>query len=143
MSPARFRAFRFELPLAGAGAAVPGLRLGASGGIAMVEEDASIRQAILLLLATRPGERLRRPGYGCDLDRLAFAPNDQTTAGLAAHYVRRALEVWEPRIEILGVDAARSAEDPARLDIVLDYRVRATGRPGRATLPFPLDGGLT
>ena len=40
-----------------------------------------------------------RPGYGCHLFRLAFAPNDDTTAGLAIHYVRQALERWEPRIE--------------------------------------------
>ena len=33
--------------------------------------------------APRPGERVNRPRYGCHLFRLAFAPADDTTAGLA------------------------------------------------------------
>lgn len=140
---ARYRAFRFELPTPGARERPPGLRLRATGGIAMVEDDASVRQAILLLISTRPGERIMRPSYGCDLAQLVFSPNDDTTAGLAVHYVRRALETWEPRIDVLALDAAPAPEDPGRLDIVLDYRVRATRRRGQATLRFALDGGLS
>ena len=56
----------------------------------------AVRQSILLLLSTRPGERVMRPDNGCDLYRLAFAPSDDMTAGLAIHYVRQAVERWEP-----------------------------------------------
>ena len=66
-----------------------------------------------------------------------------TTAGLAAHYVRRALEAWEPRIDLLSVDAWRDREDAARLAITVEYRVRATRRRDRLEIPFSLDGGLT
>jgi hypothetical protein len=103
-----------------------GLVVAQNGAIAMVSEDASVRQAVLLLLTTRPGERIMLPTYGCELHRLAFDPNDDTTAGLAIYYVRRALVRWEPRIEILALDADRSQEDPGRLDISLHYRVRPT-----------------
>ena len=65
------------------GAAAVGLCLTAAGGAAMVAGDALIRQSLMLLLATVPGERVMRPDYGCPLDRLMFAPNDATTAGLA------------------------------------------------------------
>jgi phage baseplate assembly protein W len=141
MSAPRYRAFRFVLPRPGAGLEHPGLRLTSGGGLAMVDEDASVRQAILLLLSTRPGERVMRPGYGCDLERLVFSPNDDTTAGLAIHYVRRALATWEPRIDLLRVDAGRSPEDPSRLEIVVEYRVRATQRRDRLTTHLALDGG--
>lgn len=103
-----------------------GLGATATGGLAMVDGDASIRQAILLLLATRPGERLMRPAYGSQLHRLVFAPNDQTTAGLAIHYVREALERWEPRIDILDIDAAADPAMASRLVIELRYLVRAS-----------------
>ena len=106
----------------------------------MVDEEESVRQAVLLLLATRPGERVMRPGYGCDLHRLVFSPNDDTTAGLAKHYVQRALARWEPRIHVLHVDATRVDEDPGRLDIQLEYRVRATHRLERLTVPVSLLG---
>jgi hypothetical protein len=56
----------------------------------MVAEQAAVRQSILLLLTTVPGERVMRPDYGCDLQKLVFSPNDATTHGLAIHYVRRA-----------------------------------------------------
>jgi len=97
-----------------------GLRLSTTGGVATVQEEAAVRQAVLLLLSTVPGERVMRPDYGCELHRLVFAPNDDTTAGLAIHYVRRALVRWEPRIDILHLDANRSPEDDYRLDISLE-----------------------
>jgi phage baseplate assembly protein W len=108
---------------AGAGG---GLGTSATGGLAMVEGDASVRQAIIMLLTTAPGERLMRPEYGSHLHRLAFAPNDQTTAGLAIHYVRSALARWEPRVEIVDLDAAADPYQPERLVVSLRYRVRTS-----------------
>jgi uncharacterized protein len=125
VSAPRERAFRFV----GAGFA-PGSRGGititAAGGVAMVEGDESIRQAIIMLMSTRPGERVMRPAYGSNLDRLIFAPNNDTTAGLAIHYVRQALQRWEPRVEVLDIDAQPDPDDAWRLNIQLKYRVRAS-----------------
>ena len=106
----------------------------------MVEEEESVKQAINLLLSTVPGERVMRQEYGCDLQRLVFSPNDDTTAGLAKHYVERALARWEPRIQILRLDALRVEEDPGRLDIHLEYKVRATQQTGRLIFPLSLSG---
>ncbi len=108
MSAPRFRAWRFLHPDLDVGEERAGLRVAATGALEMVEQHAAVRQAVLLLLSTMPGERVMRPEYGCELHRLAFSPNDDTTAGLAIHYVRRALERWEPRIQLLQVDAGRS-----------------------------------
>jgi phage baseplate assembly protein W len=137
---ARYRAWRFEQLDFEAPAAEAGLRISPKGGIDMVDEERSVRQSILLLMSTRPGERVMRPEYGCDLQQLVFSPNDDTTAGLAVHYVRQALERWEPRIDILGLDAFPSAEEPGRLDIVLEYRVRATQHEARFSASFDLTG---
>lgn len=106
----------------------------------MVEERESVRQAILLLLSTTPGERVMRPEYGCDLQRLVFSPNDDTTAGLAMHYVRQAVTRWEPRVEVLRVDAGRRDDNPGRLDIVLEYRLRAVVGTERLVVPLMLTG---
>jgi uncharacterized protein len=95
-----------------------------AGRLAWVGGEQTVRQALLLLLSTRPGERILRPEYGCDLHRLVFEPNDETTAGVVLHHVRRAIERWEPRVEILDLDAGPDPEEPGRLDVVLEYRVR-------------------
>lgn len=78
-----------------------------------------------------------RPGYGSRLHRLIFAPNDDTTAGLAIHYVRQAIARWEPRVEVIDVDAGPDPDDAWRLVIRLDYRVRASLTPGQ--LVFSVD----
>ncbi|HEV8516312.1 MAG TPA: GPW/gp25 family protein [Candidatus Limnocylindrales bacterium] len=143
MSPRRYRAWRFVHPdlVAAEATGSAGLQLSARGRIDVVEEDESVRQAILLLLSTSPGERVMRPEYGCHLRRLVFSPNDDTTAGLAIHYVRQALARWEPRIDVLALDATRDPESSERLQIALHYRVRATNRTGILAYPLELAGG--
>lgn len=100
-----------------------------------------IRQSLLVLLSTYPGERVMRPDYGCELLTLAFAPNDDTTAGLAIHYVRQAVERFEPRVRILAVDATPSPDHPERLDIVLDYQPRLGGPVETVEVGLMLDSG--
>jgi len=141
MSAARYRAWRFVFPELPQSEGPAGLGLSARGGVAMVEEAASVRQAILLLLGTRPGERVMRPDYGCDLFKLVFAPSDNTTAGLAMHYVREALARWEPRIDIAELDANVNPDLPSRLDIVLQYRLRMTRQWERAAFALNLQAG--
>lgn len=141
MSGARYRAWRFVFPELQEGELASGLGLSPGGGAAMVDEAASVRQAILLLLATRPGERVMRPDYGCDLFKLVFAPGDNTTAGLAMHYVRAALARWEPRIDIAELDANVHPDHPSRLDIVLQYRLRMTRQWDQAAFALDLQAG--
>jgi uncharacterized protein len=139
-----YRTFHFAHPdLAEQG---PGLSVNERGSLRMVSREDSVRQAIYMLLTTIPGERVMRPEYGSDLFKLVFAPNDNTTSGLAIHYVRRALELWEPRIDILRLDAgpgllSQGADSDRRLDIVLEYRVRATQQVDNLSLSFSLVGG--
>ena len=135
-----YRAFRFVHPDFAVAGEAPGLRFTPAGGIDMVEREASVRQAIFLLLTTRPGERVMRPDYGCEINQLIFSPNDDTTAGLAIYYVRRAIDRWEPRIEVSRLDAQRDPDDAARLNVILEYRVKATQQPHTAVLPINLGG---
>ncbi len=150
MTAPRWRGVRFLIPgfdvpeaptEAGAREAPAGLTLTARGGLETAVDRAAVRQALLLLLCTRPGERVMRPTYGCDLYRLIFWPNDDTTAGLAIHYVRQSVERWEPRVDRLQVDASRNPDDPSRLDVTLAYRVRATGSVDRIAVQVDLAGG--
>lgn len=117
-----------------------GLRLTPRQGIATVSGDDSVRQSVLLLLSTRRGERLMLPNYGCDLHHLIFAPNNETTAGIAVHYVRRALIEWEPRVDILSIDAYPDPIYPNQLRIFLEYQVRTTGSAEQLDLALDLMG---
>ena len=139
---ARATAFAFLHPGV-PGAAAPGLALTSDGAVGVVAGDAEIRQAILLLLSTVPGERIMRPDYGCHLDRLVWLPNDDNAAGLASYYVRQAIERFEPRVEIVALDAGADPERPETLAITLSYRIRATLATGTLRVAVDLDGGST
>ena len=135
--PARGAGWKFVLPEEAHEGVVCGPQLSVHGAIQMTHGLDAARQDICLLLGTRPGERVMRPEYGCDLQRLVFASNDDTTAGLAIHYVKRALDRWEPRIEVMRVDARRDPQRAEVLVIEIEYRLRATRE--RDTLAHPLN----
>ena len=81
-----------------------------------------------------------RPEYGCNLQLLLFSPNDDTTAGLAIHYVRQALERWERRIRVIRLDAVADPEDADVIEIYLEYRVLISNRVERLVVPVSLSG---
>ncbi|MFH8251395.1 GPW/gp25 family protein [Microbacterium sp. B2969] len=138
-TPPRWTAWRFGHPDLDGG--LPGLTVAPSGRLELVRDADAIRQALMILLSTRPGERIMRPDYGCDLARLIFWPNDDTTAGLAMHYVRRAVERFEPRVVIIAIDAGPAPDAPDRLEVTLDYRPKLGGPADRLVAAVPLQGG--
>ena len=107
----------------------------ARGRIALARQERDIEQAILMILLTPKGQRVMRPEFGCRIHALVFAPNDATTAGLAASYVEEALRFWEPRIEVLEVRARPADERAERLLVDIRYEVKATH--DRRSLVFP------
>ena len=136
----QLRGWRFGHPDLDRSTGRLGLTLSPQNTIEMARGDAVVRQAVLLLLSTHPGERVMRPDYGCDIQSLLFSPNDDTTAALAIHYIRQALLRWEPRIDILTIDADQHPDSPSTLRILLAYQVRSTQEIEQIMLDFDLSG---
>ena len=105
------------------------------GQISLTSRHKDIEQAIHMILLTPKGQRVMRPLFGCQIHELVFAPNDATTAGLAAHYVEDALGMWEPRIRVLEVLADPDPNDTGCLQMAIRYKVKATH--DQRTLVFP------
>lgn len=113
----------------------------AAGAVALSSDAEDIRQAIVIILGTTPGERVMRPDFGAGLYTLAFEPLNTTTKALAKHHVEQALIRWEPRIDSLTVTVTDDAR-LGRLMIDIDYRVRATNVFYNLVYPFYLmEGG--
>ncbi|GIG90615.1 MULTISPECIES: GPW/gp25 family protein [Plantactinospora] len=119
----------------GAGWAFP-LRLDAGGGIALVNREREIVEAIRLILGTAPGERPMRPEFGCGVHDYVFAPADENTAGQIAFEVRAALDRWEPRIEVTDVLVGFDEVHVGTLYIDIRYLVRGTNDPRNLVFPF-------
>src|SRR5215212_4872060 len=124
-------------PFLGVGWSFP-VRLEPGGEFALAEYDESVRQSVWIILGTAKGERVMRPDFGCGIYDLVFEVNSASTAGRVAQAVRDALLMFEPRIDVLDVQA-QPAGDGEVLLISLDYQVRATDNAFNMVYPFYLE----
>jgi uncharacterized protein len=114
------------------------------GALALSRFEENIRESIITILSTAPGERQMRPDFGCEIQSLVFALNTTTTAGRAAFFCEKALKRWEPRIEVLRVQA-RAERDPERrnqITVEIEYQVIATNTIFNLVYPFYLTEGV-
>lgn len=111
------------------------------GSLPYEREEAKIRESILIVLGTARGERVMRPEFGSRLRELVFEPINSSTRARAARYVTEALTAWEPRIDVLRVQAEPRPGATGVLDISVDYRVRATNSEFNLVYPFYLREG--
>ena len=96
----------------------------ATGGVSYSEYEQNIKESITVILGTKPGERQMLPSFGCRVHELMFAPNTDATAALVARHVEDALADWEPRIDVLKVDAWPDAG--GQLQVQVHYRIKST-----------------
>lgn len=109
------------------------------GQIALSTCEESIRESIWIILATARGERQMLPDFGCGIHDLVFATHSAETAGRVATDVREALILWEPRIDLEDVEVRSDPEEPSRLLIQVEYRVRSTNSRFNLVYPFYLE----
>jgi len=121
----------------GQGLAFP-LQVNPRGELALASGERDIEQAIYIVLSTIPGERVMRPEFGCRVHELVFAPHNAATEGLAALYVKQALDRWEPRIDVMAVDIETDPLHDGALLINVKYRVRDTHNERSIVYPFYL-----
>jgi uncharacterized protein len=112
------------------------LQVTPGGRIAQARYEQRVEESIILILSCAPGERPMLPEFGCGIHDRLFAPNDSRTIAVVVHEVRRALTRFEPRIDLLDVNAENTVDAPNLLLIRVDYRVRSTNTIGNLVYPF-------
>lgn len=122
-------------PFLGVGWKFP-LQVTPQGKIARARYEQRIEESIYLILATAKGERVLLPDFGCGMHDLVFAPNNAMTPTLVVQAVRRALTTYEPRIDVLAVEAETTPEQPNLLLVRINYRIRANNAVGNLVYPF-------
>ena len=88
--------------------------------------SAYIRQLMMQVIMTSPGERICRPQFGCGVRRMVFAPNNPASAAFAEVLVYEALTEWVG--EYIVVEKIDIESQDATLRISITYRDRETGR---------------
>ncbi len=103
--------------------------------VVMTSDVEDIKKSLEILLATRLGERIMQPSYGCNLEELMFKPLNLTLKTFVVDLIRTAILYHEPRIDVEKIDIDPTNELQGELLILVDYRIRATN--SRANLVFP------
>ena len=110
----------------------------ASGKLGYVSGDDNVEQSLAVLLLTQLNERAMRPTFGCAAPSYVFAPGSLQFLNLLKETVADALALWEPRVDVLSVDAEADPDDPSQVTVSVSCRVRASNSPLNLVYPFYL-----
>lgn len=127
-----------ELGFLGRGWAFPPVFEPRAKTAAMAVGEDDIRQSLVILLGTTPGERVMQPDYGCDIRHIVFEAMDRSRLTEARDMIIRAIRLFEPRIivEDVAIDLADWLDGLVRISIA--YRIIATNTRHNLVLPFYL-----
>ena len=121
----------------GSGFSFP-LGLDSSGSTAITSDDENIRQSMMLILGTAPGERLMRPKFGCAIHDILFEPNTAVTASKIEYEVKKSLHEFEPRVGDIEVRAIPDDSEGNRMNVNISYTIRKTNTKANLVYPFYL-----
>lgn len=116
--------------------------IASDGEIATAAYEEDVREAILIILQTNPGERVMRPTFGAGLRDFVFEPVNTTTMALIQTRVQGSLVDWEPRIDVQSVVVTVTGELNV-LNVDIAYFVRATNTAANLVYPFFLQEGAS
>lgn len=87
--------------------------------------DQHVRQLVMQVLFTGPGERINRPEFGCGVKRLIFSPGGEVAATLAQTTIYQALDKWLGNVIKVREVSVKALNET--LDIRIGYVVIARG----------------
>jgi phage baseplate assembly protein W len=98
----------------------------------------SVRQAIRVILSTRPREQLLHPEFGAGLQDFLGEPSTLALRRSVRDTVSDALSTWEDRILIDRVEVSEVNGQPTQIRVEIAYRLRRTGAPQQLGLTMEL-----
>jgi len=93
----------------------------------LTNPDDHLRDLILQVLFTNPGERVNLPEFGCGVQQLIFAPNSDTLRTSTQFLIFNSLQRWlGDRIDLgqVSVTSEPGGEEAVTIEVV--YVIKAT-----------------
>lgn len=91
------------------------------------EDEQLIKNDVLQLLLTIPGERVMRPNFGTPIRNLVFETITDNDMAAIEDQIRQAIIANEPRVTVDTVSLTRQ-DDEQKLNIVVILRLRSDPR---------------
>lgn len=112
-----------------------------AGVVKMSTDEADIEASLKILLGTTAGERFLRPKYGLNLQEMLFEPMNVTNLTFLKDRINTNILIYEPRIKLLALDINTSTLPEGRVQIELEYEIRATNSRFNLVYPYFLNDG--
>jgi uncharacterized protein len=93
-----------------------------------------IKQSIVQIIVTQPGERYMRPEFGCGALNFIFEPDDASLAAYIQDTVARSIARWETRVVVNAVRVERNTLFEAQLIVTVEYTIKATAQTQNASV---------
>ena len=105
-------------------------------GLHTVSDEQDIRESLLILLSTKPGERVMEPDFGCGIQSQVFEIMTDGTIMAIKDMIARAILFFEPRITLDRIAMNDDDIVDGLLRIMLEYTVRTTNSRDNMVYPF-------
>jgi len=100
------------------------------GDITLDTELEAVKNSLQNILTTRKGSRRMLPEFGGTIEEMLFEPMDEITARRIANDILAAIQFWDNRIEILGIDMTVNY-DAQQYEVDMVYRIKGFGPGGQ------------
>lgn len=117
------------------------VKVNAKGGLDWSGGPARIQAAIWIILSTSLGERLMMPDFGAGIKDYVFESNSEIIRAKLETGIAQALGQWEPRIQVISVQATPSPTQNSLVLVNISYQIRDTNELYNMVYPFFLQEG--
>lgn len=107
-------------------------RISEEGRIKVTDASDHIKDEIIAVLLTSPGERVNLPDFGCGLKEYIFAPNDAIISTMIDMKISQALDRWLG--EKITVDEINVQPIEEHLLIEIFYTIKDTAEQSAVSL---------
>lgn len=90
--------------------------------------EAAVKESIRNIVLTNRGERPFQPEFGCDVRKMLFENATMQTFDLVKTVIQDAIDLYEPRCELMGVDVTGDVDSNA-INITIVFRLINTDTP--------------
>jgi uncharacterized protein len=112
----------------------------AGNTLELVKAEEDIKQSLMVLLSTTLGERVMRADFGANLHQQIFEPMDAAFAPFVSDIVSDAIQTYETRITLDGVDVDVEPTE-GKIVLTINYTIITTNTRSNIVYPYYLNEG--
>ena len=109
--------------------------------VAIVQGEEEIEQSLVILFSTRFNERVLHHRFGTGFDDFIFEDISQSMVVNLKKMVQDAVDQYEPRIDLEGVDVFTQNMSEGSLHVEVTFRIKGTNTRHNLVFPFNMGEG--